>query len=84
MKIEKCTSTRFKFGSATSPWSTTISPVNGESTSFPELLNKFGEQGMRWSHDTDNALDKSEEQLTRCLEIRHTLTSYWCILYFVA
>ena len=36
-----------KVGSATAPWSSTVSPVEGEDTRFPEPLNNFGEQGMR-------------------------------------
>ena len=44
-------------GSAMPPWSTTISPVGGEGTSFLEPLNNFGRQE---AYNVDIALDKSD------------------------
>ena len=37
-----------KVGSATSPWNTIVSAVEGEGTCFLEPLNNFGKQSRRW------------------------------------
>ena len=39
----------FQFGSAVSPWNTTVIPAGGEGTSFSKPLWNYGEKGMRWS-----------------------------------
>ena len=44
-----CTYGLFQFGSAASPWNTTVIPASGEGTSFSKPLWNYGEKGMRWS-----------------------------------
>ena len=39
----------FQFGSAASPWNTTVIPAGGKGTSFSKPLWNYGKKGMRWS-----------------------------------
>ena len=49
LRFTHCTYGLFQFGSAESPWNTTVIPAGGEGTLFSKLLCNYSEKGMRWS-----------------------------------
>ena len=49
LRCTHCTYGLFQFGSAASPWNTTVIPPGGEGTSFSKPLWNYWEKGMRCS-----------------------------------
>ena len=59
LRCTHCTYGLFQFGSATSPWKTTVIPAGGEGTSYSKPLWNYGEKGMRWSQTWKTILIKA-------------------------
>ena len=84
LRFTHCTCGLFQFGSAESPWSTTVIPAGGEGTPFSKPLCNYSEKGMRWSRTLWNTIfikATSSSSITSSFAIGRIISVYSAKVY---